>query len=48
MFLIFFFITLIQATVHQLTVDTFQPKIDEGKPVLVKFYAPWCEACQRM
>ena len=41
-------LAFVNAEVVPLTVESFKPKIDEGKPVLVKFFAPWCGHCKRL
>ena len=41
-------LALANAEVVSLTTETFQKKIDEGKPVIVKFFAPWCGHCKRL
>ena len=41
-------LALANAEVVSLTTETFQKKIDEGKPVFVKFFAPWCGHCKRL
>ena len=42
------FIACAFAEVVPLTTETFKPKIAEGKPVLIKFFAPWCGHCKRL
>ncbi|ELP89208.1 protein disulfide isomerase, putative [Entamoeba invadens IP1] len=39
---------LSNAAVVSLTAENFDAKIKEGKPVLVKFFAPWCGHCKKL
>ena len=45
---VLFLLALCNAEVVKLTTENFQKKIDEGKPVFVKFGAPWCGHCKRL
>eukprot|EP00826_Nyctotherus_ovalis_P017541 TRINITY_DN1516_c0_g3_i3.p1 TRINITY_DN1516_c0_g3~~TRINITY_DN1516_c0_g3_i3.p1 ORF type:complete len:471 (-),score=189.02 TRINITY_DN1516_c0_g3_i3:60-1472(-) len=40
--------TFISADVFILTDDNFDQTINQGKPVMVKFFAPWCGHCKEM